>query len=224
LLKKWLLITVLVIGLLLLLAGGGLFGLYTAARHVPEAYRHALELGAVDAAQGSDQMLQKTTTLASDVKNKDKWSAIFSADQINGWFAVDLVKNHADTLPAGISNPRVAIRPGEMTVFCRLERGRFQSVLSLALDAYLPEPNVIAVRVRKARAGALPLPLEQILDEATEALHRWNLRVRWQQTDGDPVALVTIPPPRNSGQKYIRLEDLRLGDGELYVAGSTHEG
>ena len=40
------------------------------------------------------------------------------------------------------------------------DRGR----LSLTIDAYLHEPNVLALRIRRARAGALPVPLAQVLD------------------------------------------------------------
>jgi hypothetical protein len=221
--KKWLWIGLLVIVPTLILVGCGLIGLYAATQHVPAAYRLALEADRAEQNTSSDEMLEKTADLASDVEREGQWSAIFTADQINGWLAVDLVNNHQEMLPPDIRNPRVDITPSQMTVFCQYDGGRLSSILSLSVDAYLSEPNVIAIRIRKARAGALPLPLKQVTDQVTEAVHRANLRIRWRQKDGDPVALVTIPPASDR-EKQTRLEDLRLGDGELYLAGSTHQG
>jgi hypothetical protein len=218
LVKKWLLITPLVF---VLLVAGGLLGVYAATQRVPEVYRQALMMESDRQEKGSDETLQRATALASDVQREGHWSALFKVEQINGWLAVDLVENHADTLPPSVSDPRVAIRPDEVTFFCRFDHGRFKSVLSLSVDAYLSEPNVVALRIRRARAGILPLPLDEVLEHVTEAAGRWNLRIRWRQAQGDPVALISLPPPRDAEGKRVQLEDLRLGDGELYVAGST---
>ncbi len=87
---------------------------------------------------------------------------------------------------------------------------------------YVSEPNVIACRLRRARAGRLPLPLGQVLDTVTEAARRMDLPLRWAQTDGDPVALVTVFPDREDKQ-LTTLRTLELLDGEIYVAGTTDQ-
>jgi hypothetical protein len=221
LVKKWLWISALVIVALVLLVAGALLALYAASQRVPQAYRQALMMETAEQVEGSDEMLQRATALASDVEREGQWSALFTVEQINGWLAVDLIENHADTLPPNVSDPRVAIRPDEVTVFCQFDHGRFKSVLSLSVDVYLSEPNVVAVRMRGARAGSLPLPLGDVLEQVTEAAGRWELPIRWRQAQGDPVALISLPTRRGDDGKRVELQDLRLGDGELYLAGST---
>ena len=41
------------------------------------------------------------------------WEIRFTADEINGWLAVDLVKNHPNALPPTLKDPRVSIDPNE---------------------------------------------------------------------------------------------------------------
>ena len=75
----------------------------------------------------------------------------------------------------------------------------------------------------QARAGRLPWPLAAILDGTAEAARRHSLPLAWRRADGDPVALFTIPPVRDEDGKRVRIEALQLGDGEVYLAGTTEE-
>lgn len=215
-------IVVAVGGLLLLLVGGG-FLLLQASRQVPEFYREALKIEPARQQQASDEMLQQATALASDVKKEGQWQALFTAEQINGWLAVDLMKNHPRALPRGVSDPRVAVDPHRLTLACRIRRRGFDGVVTLIVDAYLPEPNVVAIRIHKVRAGLVPLPMDRILDRIGKAARRRDLRIEWRQVDGDPVALVSIPPPRDENGRVVRVEVLQLGKGEIFVSGSTEK-
>jgi len=214
--------------ILLALAGSGLLVLllalvavYWATQQVPEFYETALRVDPAKQVEASDQMLQQATALASDVKNKRQWRTLFTAEQINGWLAVDLPKNHASSLPPEVSDPRVQIQPEELTLACRYEGHGVKTVLSLSVDLYLAKPNVVALRIKKARAGQLPLPLDKVLDTVSQVASHLDLPLHWQQEDGDPVALVTIPPQRGNDDKLIHIESLALADGEIYLAGST---
>lgn len=195
--------------------------LYMAARHEPAFYRRAMEIEPAVLEKASDRMLQQATALASAVKHEGHWEALFTAEQINGWLAVDMARNHSDLLPASLSDPRVAIEPERMRIACRLDRGNWRSVLSLSVDVYLAEPDVIAVRIREARAGALPLPLQGILDRISEEANQTDVEVRWLQAEGDPVAEIPIPPLRDAKGKVIRIETLQLGEGKVYLSGVT---
>jgi hypothetical protein len=209
------------IAALLLLAGVAVVAFYRAAGHVPEFYRQALDVEPAKQQAASEVMIKRATDLASDVQKPGAWQATFTAAEINGWLAVDLVKNHADLLPGTITDPRVAITPDAVTVACRYREGRINTVLSLSVDAYLEGPNVVALRVRKARAGALPLPLDDVLKQIARATDRLEWRIEWRQAGGDPVALVCIPSPRDKHRRVVQLETLRLGNGEIHVAGTT---
>lgn len=219
--RRLLLIIVFALAGVVLVIAGVMIGLYAAMQRVPQRYRNVLKADPAAQAEASDKMLQQATALASDVEDEGRWQALFSADEINGWLAVDMVENHPDLLPQGVSDPRVVIEPEDATLFSRVERGSVTSVVSLSVDAYIQEPNVMAVRIRRARAGVLPLPMEKILERITEAAGKLDLRIRWRQTDGDPVALVSLPPTWDGDDKLVSVEELRFGEGEIFVSGTT---
>ena len=206
-------------GLLLVIALG-LGGLYWALKHEPEFYRDAVRLDRSLQKQASDQMLQRAAALRSDVEKEGRWQALFTAEQINGWLAVDLPENFPDALPESFRDPRVEIRPDRMTLACRLEQGGTTTVVTLTVEPYLPEPNLLALRIRNARAGLVPMPLAEILDSISEAAGQTDLHLRWQRADGDPVALISIPLSDQDG-KLVRIETIQLGDGKIYLAGTT---
>ena len=207
-------------GLLLVIAAV-LVVLYQGARRVPEAYREAIELDPAVLKEASDQMLRRATALAGDVKQEGRWQALFSDRQINGWLAVDLVENHPDALPPSMSDPRVAIAPDRLMLYCRLRRGSVDSVVTVTVEPYVPEPNVLALRIRRARAGLVPVPLQKVLDAISQAVGRTEMRLAWRQAEGDPVAVITIPPPHDEDDKLVEVESLRLGEGEIYLSGRT---
>lgn len=213
--------TALVVCGLLLAAGLAGLAIYRASQAMPEFYLQALEADDQVQEQASDEMVQRATALASDVKKQGDWKAVFTAQQINGWLAVDMVENHPDLLPSSLSDPRVAIDPERLQVAFRAKRGQWKGVVSLAVDVYLAKPNVVALRIRGARAGLLPIPLRTVLDKITEKVDELDLQVQWLTVDGDPVAEMTLPPPRDADDKEVRIETLELGEGKIYLAGST---
>jgi len=199
----------------------GLFLLYKATQHVPEEYRAALEVDPVRQRQGSEEMLRQAGALAGDLEKKGRWQVLFTAAQINGWLAVDMVENHADLLPEGFSDPRVAITPDCIMLFGRARWGGHQSVVSLIVEPYLLEPNVLAVRIRDARAGLVPLPLGDVLEALSDSAIRGGFDIHWQKAEGDPVALISIPSPLEDNGRTVSIDDLRLGDGEIFASGKT---
>ena len=120
--RRWLKIVVWSIAGLVLLAGVAAVALYRAAGHVPEFYRQAVEVERAKQQAASEVMIKRATDLASDVQKSGPWQATFTAAEVNGWLAVDLVKNHAGMLPGTISDPRVAITPEAVDVACRYRR------------------------------------------------------------------------------------------------------
>lgn len=207
-------------GILLAAFAGGL-GLYRAVRHTPEFYRQALAVDAAAQRLASDQMLQRATALASDVHKPGRWQAVFTAEQINGYLAVQLSKDHPGLLPPALRDPRIAITPRQVVLACHYQDARLSCVLSLTLEVYLADPNVIALRIRQARAGAIPLPLDDVLRQISRATERLAWRVDWRQAEGDPVAQIHLPLPRGKDGKTVQIDSLRLGEGEIYVAGRT---
>ena len=113
------------------------------------------------------------------------------------------------------------IQPDGITIACRADNGRLSTVLTLKIEVYLQEPRVIALRICSVRVGALPWPMNRVLQSISDAGRRLGFPVQWRQANGDPVALITISAPKGKHDKLVELETLRLGDGVLKIAGTT---
>jgi len=206
---------------LVLLALGGI---YSAARHVPSFYQSALQADPAARQRQSDELLEHAAALASSVSKEGRWQALFTAEQINGWLAVDVAKNFPDLVPQGVADPRVAIHPDRIAVACRYLDGPVETVLSLEGEAYIEEPNVLAVRIVRARAGSLPAPLGSLLAGISRAADGAGMQLRWLQSGGDPVAVIRLQSLGDEGNRRRQIETIELRDGEIYLAGRTVSG
>jgi len=160
---------------------------------------------------------------ADDVGLEARWNALFTAAEINHWLALNMRKHLADVAHGSLSDLRVAIEPHGVAVGCRLQRGKVNTVLSLSGVAELAGDQVIAVRIRQARAGAVPLRMDEVMESISEAASCCGLQVRWRQSRGDPVALITVPLPQAKAAGPVRLDTLRLGRGEAWLSGSNRQ-
>ena len=216
--KRILAITAIALLLFLLVAA---LGLYQASQSVPEFYELALAADPIKQKYASNEMFNRSTRLIQEVKQERRWHARFTAEQINGFLAVDLQKKFPDLLPGAIRDPRVAIREDGISLGCRYDNGSIETVLSINMQVYLSSADTVAVRIESARAGSLPLPLSDVLESISTAARTANWSLTWKQEDGDPVALLTIPPPRDARDMPITLEAIKLREGEVYVAGAS---
>lgn len=193
--------------------------LYQASNTVPAFYAEALKPPTTAENRAEHAMQRNAAALAGDTLRGGRWRATFSDKQINGFLAVDLPEKHPDVLPPGIRDPRVSIRHGEAFIGWRAA-GRWPAVYSLAIVPYMARPNVLAVRIRRIRAGAVPVPLGEVVDGLTLAARQANLRLQWQQIDGDPVALVELPMEQNAGQRLV-LDSIELDEGAIIIVGHS---
>lgn len=218
------LLTILAVALVVLAAAGGILilGAYQASRHVPDFYEEVLVVDADRASEEADHLEREVFDLHNQAREEGNWEARFTDQQVNAWLAVDLPEKFPRALPRGVSDPRVAIDPQGAVVACRYQKGSLRSVLSLRVEVYLTdEPNVVAFRIRKARAGALPVPLARVLTTITRVAQKLELPLRWAQTDGDPVALVTVPDRHPALDGRLTLQQVQLSEGQIKVAGCT---
>lgn len=194
--------------------------LFLASQYEPRFYAQALDMPQTTLEEASDRALRQAAALASAMQKKDRWEAVFTAEQINGWLAVDLLRNHPKALPDFLASPRVAIDANRITLACRIQRMGVTSVLSLTVEPSIPKPNVIALRIVKARAGLLPMPLQRVLDGLSHAACAAQIHLEWQRTGGDPVALLSLPV-EHDGDRNIQIEALDLREGRIHVVGTT---
>lgn len=191
-----------------------------AVQHVPDFYAEALAKPVEAQRLESDECVAQAAALASTVRKKSTWSGTFTEEQINGWMAVDLAENHAQSLPKGVSEPRIRLTPGAARVAWKWRRDGWESICSVTFDVSLVGPHEVAVRLKSIKAGALPLPLNQVLDTIRKAAADAQVHLRWMQQNGDPVAIVTLPPIEE-GKFEIDLDTLAIEDGQLVLAGHT---
>lgn len=208
------------IGLVVMSAGASA-SIYFALRHVPGFYHRALSEDPARQAEASEQMLREAAQLTSTARHHSHWEASFSQEEINGWLAVDLMRNHARSLPSHVDAPRVALADECATLACRYQLGALATVLSVSFDAYMDEPNILALRLRRARAGALPLPLGGTLQSVSKVVKDLELPIEWRQIDGDPVALVHLPKLRAGKHRWIEIDRLEVRGEEIILAGSS---
>ena len=212
------------IGLLVALVGVVALGviavsLFEASQRVPDFYREAVAEDAQDQGVARDEFIAETTALASDIHQSGRWHHVFTADQINAWLALELAENYPDLLSSEWQDPRVELDDREATIACRYQNGSISTVMSLTVDVYLHAPHVVAVRIRRARAGSLPVPLAQVLDAISQVARDLKLRLEWRKVHGDPVALITFTSSGDSQSKAVSLSTIELRKGEVVVAG-----
>jgi len=212
------------IGLTLAGISGGLFlGLHQALHQQPSFYRDAVAVPGNDQRRAGRAFERSVLALRNDVEHSQRWEETFTDDQINGWLAVELPEKLPELLPPSVQQPRIALTPGRLRLAFRYDTQQVSTVVSLTLDVTLADdPHSLAIRIREARAGWVPLPLKDFLDQISQAARRGGVDLRWAQCEGDPVALVRMAPrERSEDAERLILEQLVIEEGSVTVAGST---
>jgi hypothetical protein len=214
----------LVLGICVTAIAAALGGLYWSCQQMPDFYVRALAQDRTTAESAGNDLLRQAANLAGDVRRPGKWQALFTAEQINGWLAMDAQPNHARMLPPQIGNPRIGIESDRAQVAFRWSRPAWSAIVHLETEIYLQSENVVAVRICKARAGWLPLPLGALLEDLIDAGRDIGFAIEQQQIEGDPLLLVTLPAAYQRSNRLICLESLELTPNEIYVAGRCERG
>ncbi len=184
----------------------------------PAFYSQLAEGVRDDQRAASDELLNRVTSLTGQTKESGPWQLRLSADQINGWLAVDAVENHPSLWPSEVREPRVAVTHDRIRLACQYRLGNDWIILSLDTQVYLAGENRLALRVERARAGYLPLPLNWVVDAIENAADVGGWKLHWLQSGGDPVAVVEIPAIIDD--RPFVFDGLSLDDREIIAAGS----
>ena len=218
--RKWR-IAAIVLAALAAVVAAALGGAYAALQRVRPFYEQALAIEPQTLETGSRELESRATALYNDARRSGQWQAAFTAEQINGWLATQLDDVYADALSDGISDPRVAIDDGKVTLGFRARRGGVNTVISADAAVSLTESGAVAIRLLAVRAGALPLPAMQVAADLSKACQEMSLPIRWTQEAGQPVALIDFRRDLSSDDRRIVVDTAELRDGTLFVAGRT---
>lgn len=207
----------------LLLAGAGSFFTYQ-VQQVPEFYEQAIAAQPQQQIAAGQQFEQEALEVQNQIRRAGEWRAEIAADEINGWLATVLPEKFPGMLPPEVSDPRVAIEQDRLRVAAKYRMSGIDTVVSLELSAFLTaEPNVMAVRVQRVAAGNIPVPLGKYLEQITESASRRGIYIRWQEVEGDPLAIVTLPLAEPGDKREIILRSLELQPGTAIVTGTAEE-
>lgn len=216
--KRWHLAVAAVV--MLLASGAGLLLIVIrAARQAPAFYAAAVARPPEEQKAAGQRFEQRALLVHNESQAPGRRSVRFTEEEINGWLAAELPVKFPQALPKGVAEPRVAIEPGRLQLAMRMEHGAGEAIVFVSGEVFLSsEPNEIAVRLKRAQIGSLPLPLAQIRTRLEQAGHS-RVRLRWSEIDGDPVALVKLfLDSPNAGAAGVVLEAIELGAGELTIA------
>src|SRR5262245_4295160 len=112
-------------------AAAAVGGLYWSCQQMPDFYVRALGQDRTTAESAGNDLLHQAANLAGDVRRSGRWQAQFTAEQINGWLAMDAAPNHARLLPPQISNPRVGIESDRAQVAFRWSKPIWSAIVHL---------------------------------------------------------------------------------------------
>ncbi|HEV3164758.1 MAG TPA: hypothetical protein VGZ22_12085 [Isosphaeraceae bacterium] len=188
----------------------------------PSFYRKIVAVPRAQTQAQAKRFLAQSLQLSNDIHNEPHWEAVFTDQEVNAWLAEDLVTQFADQLPSEVHDPRVAFEPERLTLAFKLDQRHVQSVITVVarVRVSVDEENVLEVAIEKIRAGAVPVPSQQILDRITDAVREHGLDVRWKPKADHPTALVRYTPDLKRDD--VVLEQLNIRHGLLRLAGRSN--
>jgi hypothetical protein len=220
--RKLRLIVVVSAVLVLIAAALGFFSYQV--QQVPQFYEQAIAATPEVQHQAAEQFEHQAIELQNQIRLQEAWHVEISADEINGWLATVLPEKFPEVLPKEVSDPRIAIEQNRVQIAAKYHTSGITTVVSIELSAFLTEqPNVVAIRIHKVAAGNVPLPLAKYLEEISAAAAEHGIFVRWQEIEGDPQAIVTLPIAEPGDKRAIFIRTLELLPGKLLATGTAEE-
>ncbi len=221
--RRWIKRIAIALTLLLVIGLAAAWWAVQQTHYVPEFYARATETTSQQTVEASRQLTAEVEQLQVDAAMIGSWHATFSDDEINAWLTEELPKKFPQLLAKGASDPRIIIENDRVLAAVRYKNRRIDTVISCELEVELTEePNMLALRVKHLKAGALPLPLSNFLRGISKEAGKGDVDVRWDVTEAGPIALVTVPSehPRYVSNPVI-VESVQLVDGALILSGHT---
>jgi hypothetical protein len=192
-----------------------------ATQQVEPFYAEAISKPQDEMLAAGDRMESRVSALCSDAAKPGSWQTVFTSDEVNGWLATILKDKYTDVLPAEVIEPRVGFSDGKCQLGYKYRGKFFDTVVSIEGEGWMASEDLAAVRFRTLKAGALPLPVSNVVEDITKGAKKLRIPIRWTQQEGDPVLLVPVANALSTDTEVRRLEKIELKDGELRLAGKT---
>jgi hypothetical protein len=198
-----------------------LYSLYLSAQRLPDFYKKSLAVDPEIQELRNKEMLHKIGGLNNAVqKTGESWQAVFTADDLNAYFAVELAKEGVNLFPKEIVEPRLTFSDRQVDLACRILRGAFSGTLHLSLGLTLPEPNRLVIRIKNARLGKLPISKEIPVKILVQAFEEKSYQVQQGIEAGDPTITVVFEIKYDK-KRFVLLDGITFQDGSVHLSGTT---
>ena len=185
--------------------------------HQPRFYVRVGQLTPEQTAQGNDQFHHQASRLTNQILNETRFDVTFTEDQVNAWLTGEAAEKYADRMPDGIDGARIAFGTGRIAVGAHLRRGPVSSIASIYIEPAVLDGTAVALRVRRVRAGALPMPASECRRLFQRTAGRGPFE--WRDQDGDPCLVFRLSPKQV--RQGMRIEHVVVQPGTLQVQGIT---
>jgi hypothetical protein len=190
----------------------------------PPFYRHALvqTIEPALAAEARDELSRCLLDVYNCRWEEERFATCLRQETLNAFLASeDLHRTGPAWWPSAVRHVRLAIAPDRVRIGMQYRLGPLTTVVWAEGEMYLtPHDNELALRVHRARLGAIPLPPSTVLREIGRSSQQAGLIVQWSEAAQDPVMLVRpTKSPGTEDQPHIVLEQLALQEGAVLLAG-----
>ncbi len=211
----------------ILVVSVGLSVLGVLLKHKPFFYRNGQIHDSAARKVLDHECLSQFGQLMVNFKTRQEiWGCTVTEPQMNCFLEESFARSgEAEKLrEIGVSDLNVLFRDqNHLRVAFRYGSGWFSTVISYDLHIWpVPkEPNVIAVQILRARAGALPISSQSVLHQLSEFARHQNYKVMLYRHEHCPVAVIELQPyqPHPEGV----LTGLVINQGKLSIQGMTLE-
>lgn len=193
-------------------------GIATALWHTPAFYSETLrDDSSVEMREKqSRKFVQLATQLETSIKRDDRWAGEFSQDQVNGFLAYDVPERFSGLLPEQAGDPRVRFSDDTIDLAFRYHHGWWKGTVHVQVRPYVLGPSQIGLDVRTVRAGAVPIPVADPLDQIVKEMRKAGWLVQWRPTKNGELLVIDLEPEIAS---KLSLDGIELRDGMLRFAG-----
>ncbi len=209
---------------LFLILGLTVAALLLAVKSKPKFYAKSLQVERSILARKSREATEKTTeTFAKLTPLRSGWETKYTEDEINGYLAVDLARDHPKILPPEIKDPRISLQNEKLEFACQIENGTFTGVLNLVMDVKFPQTNRCEIRFQVARLGLLPFSRETVRDLLADGFRQSGVKVETPTIEGDPALVLDFQIPIQEKKLSLLLESLTIENGEISFSGAVEK-
>ena len=203
----------------------GLTALGAAVKHEPSFYRNSQVPPSDARKELASTFFRNFSQMLADIKGKQlAWGCDATEVQMNSFFEeiFDQMGETEGLRKLGISAANVVLEEERVRLAFRYGTGAFSTIISYDLKIWLvpKEPNVIAVEILRARAGALPISSRTILQQLSDYATKQNYKVTLYRHEGHSVALIDL---QGDQQATGVMTLMKTGTNSLSIRGRTLE-